>query len=217
MSRFIDITGRKFGLLTARSFQRRMDGGGNFRFYWMCDCECGKSVEVMRENLGKGSISCGCQRRKDASARLLRHGLSRTKAHTAWAACRARCYATTNKSYPDYGARGITVCKRWRDSFENFFADMGNPPSPQHSLERKDNDGPYSPQNCIWALPVVQCNNQRTNVRFMWNGRWMTLAQIGRMEGISYDRLHSTYSRIKQPIEHIVSVALKNQLRKQTA
>lgn len=90
----------------------------------------------------------------------VRHGMSRTPEWEAWRAMLKRCYKPNTRNYDRYGGRGIGVCDRWRESFENFLADMGRRPSNKHSLHRKDNDGHYEPGNCEWALPVVQANNR---------------------------------------------------------
>lgn len=79
----------------------------------------------------------------------------------AWKALKQRCLNPKNPGFADYGGRGITVCDRWRDSYENFLADMGRRPTPKHSLDRKDNDGPYSPENCHWTTQAEQNFNSR--------------------------------------------------------
>lgn len=76
----------------------------------------------------------------------------------------ARCYDPTNREYVRYGARGIVVCNQWRNSFEAFAADMGNPPTAAHQIDRRDNDGNYTPENCSWVLPAQQSRNRRSNI-----------------------------------------------------
>jgi len=90
----------------------------------------------------------------------LRHGKSHTPEWEAWRAMLKRCYKPNTRNYDRYGGRGIVVCDRWRESFQNFYADMGPKPSSRRSLHRKNNDGNYDPDNCEWALPVVQANNR---------------------------------------------------------
>jgi len=95
-----------------------------------------------------------------------------------------RCNDPQNSAYRNYGARGISVCKRWLASFENFYADMGDRPSPKHSIERKNNSLGYIPHNCKWALPEEQASNKRVTRRITHNGETLSLAQWGRKVGI---------------------------------
>jgi len=108
-----------------------------------------------------------------------------------------RCYNLNHPSSKNHGRRGITVCKRWK-IFQNFFADMGDRPSTNHCLERKDNNGNYFPNNCVWATWKEQQNNRRSNVLIKFNGKIQTIAQwgdelkIGR--GIIWKRLDRGWS-----------------------
>jgi len=109
-----------------------------------------------------------------------RHGLSRTPEFTAWDHMIQRCHNENCSVYKWYGARGIVVCDEWRDSFLNFYKDMGPRPSNGHSLERVDNSKGYSPDNCRWATKVEQMNNTRRNKFYTYNGESLSLSQWAR-------------------------------------
>jgi hypothetical protein len=120
-----------------------------------------------------------------------KHGMSGTRIFWVWDKMLSRCYKKNDKGYHNYGERGIYVCDRWKE-FENFYADMGDKPEGL-TIERIDNDGPYSPENCRWATRQDQCNNLRKNLKVTHEGITKTLPQWARHYGISYHAIRQRY------------------------
>lgn len=148
------------------------------RVLWQCRCDCGELLNVQSSLLlNANTKSCGCLQREKASARCSeinpKHGLAvrghRAPIYEAWLGMIQRCTNPNVSQWKRYGARGVKICKRWRDSFENFLSDMGQRPSPKHSLDRWPNrDGNYEPGNCRWATAKEQAQN-RDNSRMVKN------------------------------------------------
>ena len=120
-----------------------------------------------------------------------------TPAYRRWYNIKSRCENPNNEKYHLYGARGISLCERWQ-SFETFWADMGPPPSPTHTVGRIDNDGPYSPENCRWETPIEQANNKRTNVRIGSK----TLAEHARGLGIQPETIRYRLANGMDPLSN---------------
>ena len=166
---FRDLTGRQFSRLKVlkRAANDRLP-----RALWLCVCECGNQTIVAAGNLTTGTVrSCGCLRKEILGQTSLTHGMTGTSAYNRYSTAKQRCQNPKNHKYAIYGGRGI---KFLYESFEEFFADLGDPP-PGHSLERIDNDGHYEPGNCRWATPADQNNNRRDNVIVSAFGRTRTL------------------------------------------
>lgn len=185
----IDITGQKFERLTAIEVAGSKKGEG---VLWRCKCDCGGEVTVTAKKLRNGNTkSCGCiakelliERNKSGAT----HGMTKTPIFTVWINMQQRCMNPNHKSYKDYGGRGIEVCNRWLESFENFLADMGEAPEGM-SIERNDVDGNYEPGNCRWATSEEQGNNRRTNRFVVHEGKTQTIAQWAEELGMSRQAL----------------------------
>lgn len=176
--RLIDLSGQRFGRLTVVD---RAPSQGRVR--WICRCDCGGEAIVSGDVLNRGaSNSCGCLR----LGQNRRHGLSGSSEHKIWSGIRERCTNPKSAFFSYYGGRGIYRCERW-DLFESFYADMGPRPSRLHTIDRIDNDGPYSPENCRWALPLAQAANTRKNVYFEIGGERAHLSEWARRFDIDPD------------------------------
>jgi hypothetical protein len=186
----LDLTQQPFGRLTVLE---RVANGPSRNTRWLCQCTCGNRKVIQTNSLvHQGTKSCGCLRAEKTRDKNITHGMSGTGAHRSWRAMQARCGNPNTRSYLSYGGRGI--CIEWQ-SFDAFFADMGPRPSPKHSIERRDNDGNYSKENCFWALPVHQQNNKRDNHRLTYNDRTMTLTQWATESGLKRGTLSSRLQR----------------------
>lgn len=167
-----DLNNKTFGKLTIIGYV----GLNRYKkAIWKTKCVCGIEKDYLSSDLQSGRIvSCGlCAKRENGKLRRL--PMRGTPIYNKWRKIMDRCYNKNCKAYYNYGERGIYVCERWK-SFDLFFEDIGIPPK-GYSLDRIDNDGPYSPENCKWATSKEQANNTRSNVILEFNGETKTLSQ----------------------------------------
>lgn len=199
-----DITGKKFGRLTVIRFTGKTKWEKRI---WLCECECGNKIETYSHTLATGNTkSCGCLKRDTAGSQKRTHGLSRSKEYKSWSCIIQRCENPKNPDYHLYGGRGITICKRWRESFVRFLEDMGKCPKGNGSIDRIDGNKGYCPSNCQWATQKEQANNKRTNHLLTCFGRTQTIAQWSEESGFKYGMIRKRISELKWPPEKAVTV-----------
>lgn len=187
-----NLTGQKFGRLTVLD----RAGSQNGSITWRCMCDCGKIIEAVSSNLLTGNTqSCGCLRLERLREKTVKHGMTQSHEYIIWTNMIGRCQNPNLPHFKHYGGRGIKVCERWRGSFQNFYDDMGPRPSKKHTLDRKENDGDYTPENCRWATRKEQANNKVSSVRVEFNGITLTVAQWAEKIGMPYFSLRERFRR----------------------
>lgn len=197
-NKFIDLTDHKYGKLKVISFSGKNGSGIST---WLCICECGNKITTLSSNLKNGNVrSCGCLRAENGRKTVVgiskKHGKSRTSIYRSWQNMKKRCYDIKNKDYYNYGANGVIVCNRWLKSFENFYEDMGDKPSPIHSIDRFPNKfGNYDPNNCRWATDKQQQNNKTNNKIVDYRGELMTVKQLSEKTGVKNKLLYYRLAR----------------------
>jgi len=206
----MDLTGHTFSSLTvlSRAPTAWRKNGRQMATMWHCRCKCGKVSIVSTGNLRSGGTrSCGCLLMEIMATQFKTHGRTETHAYRTWCRIKGRCYNPLTSNYYHYGAKGVTVCDRWLNSFENFYSDMGDPPSLGHSIDRKDNSLGYAPDNCKWSTRIEQASNKGNNVFITFNGQSKTLSEWARELGMKRGAL---YYRLKTwPIDKAFSTPIR--------
>lgn len=199
-----EMTGVRVGRLVV--ICRASDGGKEAR--WRVKCDCGGESVVRGSRLrNSDTLSCGCIKGSVVSAVATRHGMDGTRTQNIWRGMISRTTNSAAKDWERYGGRGISVCAEWTD-FENFLADMGPCPTGAHTLDRVDNDGPYTPNNCRWATMSQQCRNKSNNRLVEYRGRIMPLIEACELAGAGVD-WHKARNRMRQgrPVQRAVEQA----------
>jgi len=188
-----EIQNQRFGRLVALE-RIKVPNANNAM--WRCKCDCGNTTIAAAANIGRTTFSCGCLAKESASNLLKNnkhtqtHGSTGTPEYRAWQLLKRRCYNPNDHKYPLYGGRGIVVCPQWKNSFETFLGDMGKKPSPKHSIDRKDVNGDYGPENCRWATPKEQMRNTRRNIFVEIDGVKHCVSEWCEILGIDRVRLY---------------------------
>ena len=185
------MIGQVFTRLTVLSMSEVTQKGEKV---WICRCACGAEKHARGSALRGGYIkSCGCLQQESRNTAKRTHGLSHMQVYSVWSNMRQRCTNPNTVGYVLYGGRGVTVCTRW-NSFENFHADMGDPPKGA-SIDRINNDGNYEPNNCRWATRTDQNQNKRTTRYLTAGGETLPLAVWAKRLGIRHSTLRERLDR----------------------
>lgn len=208
MSKFIDLTGEKFGKLTVVERKGTDKHGGAL---WLCKCECGNEKLTTSNHLRMGKCSsCGCLQTAHMKelGKAKKHGYANSDIYKRYHNIISRCFNPNVYSYTDYGSRGITVCERWRNSFEAFYDDVSKLPhfgEKGYSLDRIDNNGNYEPNNVRWATKKEQNNNTRNNHYITYNGKTQTISQWADEYNIGYRKLLERINKLHWNIERALN------------
>lgn len=200
------LIGGKFGKLLVKSLAPKELWIRN-ESYFICDCDCGKSGLVINGcRIKNGSTqSCGCLKLERQLLAKTTHGHTSSKAssgrrhrsptYRTWETMKRRCLSPVSANYHLYGGRGITVCPEWIESFDAFLRDMGEQPSPSHSLDRINGDLGYSKDNCRWATWVQQGRNRANNRKLTLNGITRCVSEWCEITGLAHTTIHSRLVR----------------------
>lgn len=187
----IDLIGKRFGrLVVLERAESIVSKSGKAKGRWLCRCDCGNTKIVLTDSLTGGyAKSCGCYNIESIKDRQTKHGMAGTRIYLEWNSMKSRCFNKNNKSYTRYGGRGITVCDEWmgEHGFENFYkwaTESGYKDT--LTIERKDVNGNYCPENCSWIPANKQAKNRRTTLRIKdQNGNERYAMDIAKENGIS--------------------------------
>lgn len=207
-SKYHISAGDRFSRLVAKQFSHR-DG---YRIFWDFRCDCGTEKKIEIYNVLRGSTKgCGCVRATFSVRTKTVHGEAtrdnRSPEYVTWSRMRERCGKPECADYANYGARGISVCERWK-SFQNFLSDMGRRPSDGHSIGRKDVNGNYEPGNCFWSTATEQARARRNTRMIEVDGIWKPLWQESERSGISARALSYRHRGSIKNLEDVINEKL---------
>lgn len=193
MAAFMDLSGRRFGRLVVIRYEPRPGG----KRHWVCKCDCGNKVVVESFNLRAGrQKSCGCYRSERSAAKRIIHNQSYggrdghpTRLYQIWSGMRKRCRTPTSRAFRLYGGRGIAICAQWEAFLEFERWALANGYRDDLSIDRIDNDGPYSPENCRWTDAKTQARNSRVAKPILFRGKLAPLVEHCEDAGLPIHRV----------------------------
>ena len=204
--------GKKYGRLLVTGFSHKV----RRKYYYNCVCDCGREIVKPSDYLFRPHLfphqSCGCWHKEIMLEHFTTHNMSKTHTYKTWCEIKYRCCVPSCSAYKDYGGRGIKMCDRWVDSYENFLEDMGERPEGT-TIDRIDNNGDYCPENCRWADFKTQCNNRRSNIKINYLGESKSLTLWCEQFDMNYHVVKYAWKSGKYTFQEIVDI-YKNQGRK---
>lgn len=185
----IPIVGNRYvNLLVVEEISKRNKNG---HIMYKCLCDCGNYKEILGNSLREGRTkSCG-----KCNLQGIKHGMWKTKEFNTWQNMLQRCNPLKKDKYKNYAGKGIEVCEKWKESFINFYLDMGDAPSKIHSIDRKDVNGHYTKENCHWATPIEQTRNKTSNRVLLYKGEEKCLSEWCEIFNIAPTTLHNRLLR----------------------
>lgn len=201
-----NLMGRTFGKLTVYEVAQPRNG----KTMWKCKCSCGNIVIVDASSLKRGlTKSCGCLLKEATSKANIKHAQTNTRLYKIWCGMLSRCNNSNRDHYSRYGGRGIKVCEDWCDFTHFYDWANNNGYKPNLSIDRIDNNGNYSPENCRWVTQKEQMRNTSQNRMLLYDGVLMTESEWAEKYNISKFTLSSRLRRgwsisdsISKPVKH---------------
>lgn len=214
MPKFIDLVGKKYNKLTVIE---RAENASSGAVRWKCLCDCGNYAIVRAANLKNGAVkSCGCLLHETENKKT--HGMSKTRIYQEWNSIKNRCTNPRNRRYEDYGGRGINICNEWKNDFLSFYNwSVSNGYKDSLTIERKDVDGDYCPENCCWIPLEEQANNRRMNLSIEYNGKTQNLKEWCEELNLNYKRVHNRMFKLGYSFEEAITKPVMTQKRNKEA
>ena len=186
MAAKINLVGEKFGHLVVLS----QEASVKRNTYWKCQCDCGTTIVCKTKSLRlEGKTSCGCDTFDRRSVKLRTHGLSKTPVYKSWRMMKSRCLNPNYTHYEYYGGRGVSIYPEWVSSFEKFLEDMGPRPD-GYTLDRKDTNGDYTPENCRWSTREEQVDNRRNTVFLEYAGVTLSVKEWAKVLHVKRSQIY---------------------------
>lgn len=207
MGKIMDLSGHAYGRLAVISFDRLEKK----KTYWNCLCQCGKIKSIQSNALRSGATkSCGCLHHDAVIQAKTIHQGSYLPEYRIWRGMKTRCNNKNDKSYPDYGGRGIKIL--W-NNFADFIKDVGSRPSEAHSIDRIDYNGHYGPENVKWSTSKEQNNNTRFNLIVNYKGETLNLTQLTERFGLKYMSVWKRISELGWSVENAIEIPIRSKYK----